>query len=118
MVDRTSDYMKYLDENKTDVAKWLEFIDYQSHVAQKSGSASQTGVYEKKKSIFERAIQENPSSFRLKIELAKLKAESFEFAKSYNAFEAIEREFYMLLSSESIKLNVKKVRPSRKDTEF
>ncbi len=29
-VDKTSDFMKYLDENKGDISKWLEFIDYQS----------------------------------------------------------------------------------------
>lgn len=107
-IDHTSDYMKYLSENKSDVAKWLEFIGYQSQLAAKLGGGA-SALYEKKKSIFEKAIQENPSSFRLKIELVKLKADSIEFDNVYNAFETIEREFYMLLSNESIKLNVKKV---------
>jgi lipopolysaccharide biosynthesis regulator YciM len=101
--------MKYLNENKTDVSKWLEFINYQTHLASKLSGGMMNALYEKKKSIFEKAIQENPTSFRLKIELVKLKANSIEYDNLYNAFETVEREFYMLLSTESIKLNVKKV---------
>lgn len=107
-VDRTGDFMKYLNENKSDEAKWLEFVDYQAILAKKQ-SLNPSALFEKKKAIFERAIQENSASFRLKIELVKLKANSIEFTGIYNAFETIEREFYMLLSSESLKLNVKKV---------
>lgn len=110
--DLTADFMKYLSENKNDVAKWLEFIDYQStrrNIDNKEAQASPSALYERKKSIFERAIQENPNSFRLKVEMVKFKAQSVEHIDAYNAFEAIERDFYMLLSSESIKLNVKKV---------
>lgn len=109
--NRTADYMKYLNENKNDVFKWLEFIEYQSTslASDKNTKVSSSALYERKKSIFERAIQENPTSFRLKFELIKLKAQSVEVIDAYNAFETIEREFYMLLSTESIKLNVKKV---------
>ena len=107
-VDRTGDFMKYLNENKSDEAKWLEFVDYQAILAKKQ-SLNPSALFEKKKAIFERAIQENSASFRLKIELVKLKANSIEFTGIYNAFETIDREFYMLLSSESLKLNVKKV---------
>lgn len=109
-IDRTGDFMKYLSENKSDVVKWLEFIDYQSQLTHnKSEILSPAGLYERKVGIFEKAIKENPNSFRLKIELTKLKSNNIEFTNIYNAFETIEREFYMLLGAESIKLNVNKV---------
>ena len=54
------DYVKYLSENKNDIEKWLEFIDTQEE------------VYERKASIYEKAIKENPTCFRLKMELLKV----------------------------------------------
>lgn len=63
--------MKYLQENPKNIDKWLEFI--------RSEMADETvGSYERKFSIFEKAIKENPESFRLKIELLKFKIKSYE----------------------------------------
>ena len=110
--DRISDYMKYLNENKTDVAKWLEFIEYQSKKNSKNfenstdkQEANDMSFYERTVSIYERAIKENPNSFLLKIELIKYKARSIEMSNSYNAFEVVEKEFLNILLSESAFLN-------------
>ena len=108
-IDRTGDFMKYLSENKGDLAKWLEFVEYQTELAHKLKNLSRTGLYERKVGIFEKAIKENPNSFRLKIELVKLKATNIELTNVYNAFETIERQFYMLLGTESIRLSVNTV---------
>ena len=72
-VDKTADYMKYLNENKTDIKKWLEFINYQSNI--NLNAENQTAYHERKISIFEKAIKENPASFRLRIELFKIQNE-------------------------------------------
>jgi hypothetical protein len=99
-MDKTGDYMKYLTENKNDIQKWLEFIDYQSHSTNEK-QLNQLVVYERKLSIFEKAIKENPTSFRLRIELIKLKANSIEIIESVNAVEKVEADYLALLFSES-----------------
>jgi hypothetical protein len=98
--DLTSDYVKYLDENKNDVARWLEFINYQSKLY------SGLYLFERKQSIFDRAMKENPSNFRLKIENVKLRANSIEMLNInfYNSADLIESEFLGLLASESFRL--------------
>lgn len=102
--EKTADYMKYLNEHKHDVSKWLEFIDYQSSNAE---ITSPGALYERKLSIFEKAIGENASNFRLRLELAKLKAVSYGNVNALGSYDAIEREFYLVLGSESIKLTPK-----------
>ena len=94
--------MKHLTGHKTDVNKWLEFIDYQSN-SKKEGEQqlNQLVVFERKLSIFEKAIKENPTSFRLRIELIKLKANSIELTESLNSVEKVEADFLALLFSES-----------------
>lgn len=95
--DKTADFMKYLNENKTDVKKWLEFIEYQSLGKQ----ADLNVIYERQIAIFDKAIKENPESFRLKFELVKLKANSFELNETINSIDTIEAEYLALLFSES-----------------
>jgi len=97
-IDKTAEYMKYLNENKTDIKKWLEFINYQSIMNLNNEIPNKIVNYERKKAIFEKAIKENPTSFRLRIELIKLKADSIEFNES---IEKIEDEFFALLFTET-----------------
>ena len=102
--DKTSDYMKYLHEQPTDVDKWLEFIESQSKV----GPGENLSVYyERTLAIYARALVENPASFRLKIELVKFKATSLELDSEYNASDRIEKDFFDLLFAESAFLSVK-----------
>jgi hypothetical protein len=125
-VDRTSDYMKYLHENKKDIAKWLEFIEYQSRAQHfsldKSSSMESTSgaqgeslefstmsMYQRKCSIFERAIKENPDSFRLKLELLKYKASSIEITNLIDSIDKLETEFFSLLVDESVRANRNKL---------
>lgn len=66
--------MAHLQLNPTDVSKWLEFINYDILEM----STLTTAYYERRISIFERAIHYNPQNFRLKLELVKFKADSAE----------------------------------------
>ena len=70
-----------------------------------SKSYLQTGMdqFERKMSIFERALSLNPNSFRLKLERIKLKANSLEMLNidMYNSLDLIRNEFTSLLASES-----------------
>lgn len=100
--DLTADFMKHLDENKNDVDKWLEFLDYQS--TRTESGVSPASLYEKKQAILDRALDYNPDSFRLKIESVKLKAASVELLNIYNSVEVIENEFLSLLADESFRL--------------
>ena len=71
----------------------MEFINYQS-------DAKNIQQYERKVSIFEKAIQENQESFRLRMELLKYKADLYEIVGV--SFEDIENEFLsMILFKES-----------------
>lgn len=103
-VDLTPDFMKHLNENKHDIDKWFEFIEYQDKAVNLKISAQIKNLskilFERKMSIFERAISENPQNFRLKIEYLKLKAGSIEMITDYNSIDLIENEFYTLLESE------------------
>lgn len=85
--------IKSVQRNPKDISKWLEFINYQSN-------AKNIQHYERKVSIFEKAIQENQQSFRLRIELLKYKADLYEIVGI--SFEDIENEFLsMILFKES-----------------
>ena len=106
----TSDYVKYLSENKHDIEKWLEFINYNkfkfNNNFDEKKNINQINLieYNRKLGIFERAIKENNENFRLKIEFLKLKASSIELANEHNAIELIEKEFLKLLLTESFSL--------------
>jgi hypothetical protein len=104
--DLTADFMKYLDVNKSDVSKWLEFIAYQSLLQTRQSTGGSLYVYEKKQSIFERALKENPDSFRLRIAHVRLKAQSLELlnVNFYNAIELVEAEFFNVIVAESLRL--------------
>jgi hypothetical protein len=124
-VDKTSDFIKYLDEHKNDIIKWLEFIDYQTNLfnQQKFHAETQqhnennmkeelknqslTVIFDKKIAIFDKAITENPRNFRLKMEKLKYKSSSFEIISSYNALETIENEFIELLIDQSTNIRPK-----------
>ena len=95
-----TDYVKYLHENKHDIDKWLEFVDSQ-----------QQNTYERILSIYEKAIQENPTSFRLKIEFVKFKAKSVELNTSeFDVGAKIEKDYFDLLFLEAAFLG-KKIEP-------
>lgn len=104
-IDLTPDFMKHLNENKHDIDKWFEFIDYQDKAVnlRLSGQTKNfSGIlFERKKSIYERAISENPQNFRLRIEYLKLKAKSIEMMTQYDSVDLIENEFYALLEQEA-----------------
>ena len=108
--DKTADYMKYLHENKSDISKWLEFINYQTkskhrkvnfedemepNKTQIDLENTAMSLYERKLAIYERSIKENPNNFRLQIELLKFKANSIEL--SSNTISHIESEFLKLI---------------------
>lgn len=96
--DKTSYYMKYLDENKKDINVWLEFIEYQTRKQKDQEVGSTLGQYERKMAIFKKAITENPDSYRLRIEYIKFKARSIETTSMYNWIDVIEREYQSLIN--------------------
>ncbi|RNA02640.1 NRDE2 -like protein [Brachionus plicatilis] len=104
-IDLTSDYMKHLNENRHDIDKWLEFIEYQDKALnlRLSGQIKNMSsiLFERKKSIFERAISENPLNFHLRMEYLKLRAGSIEMMTQYDSVDLMENEFYALLEFEA-----------------
>ena len=80
--------IKYLQDNPKDVSKWLEFINCQN-------SIKTNQQYERKSSIFEKAIKENQRNFRLRIELLKYKADLYEIVGI--PLEDIENDFLSMI---------------------
>jgi hypothetical protein len=106
--DKATDYMKYLNENKNDVRKWLEFIEFQKthrhldeNIESPSIITSSFPIYERILAIYERAIKENPNDFRLRIEKIKYQADSIEMNTAFDSAEQIEKEFMSLLIKQS-----------------
>jgi hypothetical protein len=102
---KTKDYMKYLDLNKNDIDKWLEFINYQESLSFNLDKA--LSLYDKKQAIFDRALEHNPKNFRLRLEQLKLKSSNIEMLEIniYNSLDLIESEFLTLIAEESFNLN-------------
>jgi hypothetical protein len=96
------DYIKYLHENAHDIDKWLAFISSQ----QQHGGADS---YERVLSIYERGIQENPTSFRLKLEYIKYKSHCIELnTVEFDAGAKIERDYVELMFVEAAFLSKNK----------
>lgn len=89
---KTADYNCGLTNNPHDEQKWLEFIDFQDELItyqektdsvghrQKKHAPSQV-LYEIKSAIFDRALEKNPSSVKLKIAQLEFAAAFWDSAK-------------------------------------
>jgi hypothetical protein len=100
--DKTSDYNKYLLENKNDVDKWLEFIRYQDNE-----NETKRFIFERKLSIFERALTSNENSIRLHLQHIKLKAKNIEMiTSSIDASASLDSEYiYLITKCSSLLIN-------------
>jgi hypothetical protein len=101
--NKTAVLNKSLNENPKDVDKWLELIGYQSDL---KDNLNQSSSFDRTLSIYERAVKENPSSFKLKFELLKFKSKYDDAAmtgseqmKTTNE-QATENEFQNLINEQ------------------
>ncbi len=91
--DRRAEFMSHLQSNPNDIPKWLEFID--TETSENTDQQLTSAFYERLVSIYDRAIQNNPHSFRLKLDLLKFKTKSAEIIDLPLA--SLETEFLALI---------------------
>lgn len=108
-VDVAGDFNKYFNEHPKDIDKWLEFIDYQDILASKRNfDQTKMTLYDRKISIFERALRENQNSFRLKFEFIKFKTQNY-LLNELSSFEKVENEYLKLIEDELKQNNLKNI---------
>lgn len=80
MRQRTIHYNRQLDQEPTNVKLWLEFIDFQDEAAAGLGisSSKKSSLNEVKLSIYEKALQHNPTDESLILAYLKCGAETWE----------------------------------------